>query len=266
MTVDAGAMYGGTSPRALRHLAAICREAVTGSRIPSHAVRQVMGPADEACASALIHELSSTGWSMKQIATLLEHVAATRETAEAPESLFELVLSGPQVDGVATRDTFAVMNELFVTAQTEVLLVGYAVYAGSEIFRNLAERLASFPQLRVWFCLDIQRRADDASAPAQIVRRFADDFYARQWPWTPRPAVYYDTRSLLPVLDDKASLHAKCIVVDRKFALITSANFTRAAHHRNIEAGMFIQYRPHVEKLVACFEGLRDTGVLVLAR
>lgn len=266
MTVDPLSMYGATSARGLRQLAAVCRESVSTGMIPPHALRQVLGLAAQARASDFIDELSGTGWSLDQIATLFEHVALTREAAEAHESLFELVLSGPQVDGVATRDTFAVMNELFVAANTEVLLVGYAVYGGSELFRNLAERLTVTPGLRVWFCLDIPRRPNDASEPAQIVQRYTKDFYARQWPWMPRPAIYYDARSLLASPNEKASLHAKCIIVDRQVALITSANFTQAAQHRNVEAGILVHHRPHVEKLVAYFNGLRDTGVLALAQ
>lgn len=265
MSAAARAVFETTTSPALRQLAALCRESIPLGAVASHSIRQVLGLANQTLAEALIQELSRAGWSLEQIATLCEHVAYSRDASATPDSLFELVLSGPQVDGVATRDTYAVMNELFVSARTEVLLVGYAVYGGSELFRRLADRLVEHQGLRVWFCLDIPRSQRDASQPEVVIRRFTEEFYARQWPWQPRPAVYYDARSLLTQSSERASLHAKCVVVDRSVALVTSANFTPAAQHRNIEAGVLIRYRPHVERLMAYFEGLRDTGALTRA-
>ncbi len=265
MTPDGISLIKATTPASLRQLAALCRQSLPSGAVPAHTLRQVLGTSGQKHAEDFIQGLSRSGWSLEQIATLFEHVATTREATDAPDSLFELVLSGPHVDGVATRDTFAVMNELFVGAHTEVLLVGYAVHGGGELFKRLAERVAEHPSLRVWFCLDIPRRPTDTSLPEQIVQRFTEDFFARQWPWTPRPALHYDVRSLLPASHVRASLHAKCIVVDRTVALITSANFTDAAQHRNIEAGILVSYRPHVERLVSYFEGLRESGVLARA-
>lgn len=35
-------------------------------------------------------------------------------------------------------------------------------------------------------------------------------------------------------------LHAKCVVTDGRWTLLTSANFTEAAQERNIEAGVLV--------------------------
>ncbi len=265
MNAASRAFFEATTTTGLRQLAALCRESLPLGAVASHSIRQVLGPANQTLAVALIEDLLRAGWSLEQVATLCEQVAYSREATVAPESLCELVLSGPQVEGVATRDTYAVMNELFVGARSEVLLVGYAVYGGGELFRRLADRLVEHRDLRVWFCLDIPRHPQDPAQADEVVQRFIADFFARQWPWRPRPAVYYDARSLLTQSSERASLHAKCVIVDRAVALITSANFTQAAQHRNIEAGMLVHYRPHVERLMAYFEGLRDTGVFVVA-
>ena len=60
----------------------------------------------------------------------------------------------------------------------------------------------------------------------------------------------------------RASLHAKCIVIDEKRALITSANFTEAAHERNIEAGTVITDTILARALKAQFDTLVDCGAL----
>jgi len=70
-------------------------------------------------------------------------------------------------------------------------------------------------------------------------------------------------RSLLDSRDKLSSLHAKCVVIDRRVALITSANFTEAAQQRNIEAGVIVRYPLFVERLVGYFEGLKESKQLV---
>jgi phosphatidylserine/phosphatidylglycerophosphate/cardiolipin synthase-like enzyme len=137
----------------------------------------------------------------------------------------------------------------------EVLLVGYAVYNGRKLFEPLAKRMAEVPALSVRFCLDIARQHNDATAAAEIVSKFARDFRARHWPWERLPELYYDPRSL-QTGDARASLHAKCVIVDGERALITSANFTDAAQRKNIEAGVVISHRPTVARLADYFAGL----------
>ena len=67
------------------------------------------------------------------------------------------------------------------------------------------------------------------------------DFFKKDWPENGRaPEVFYDPRSLEFDPATRASLHAKCIVIDRRIAFVTSANFTEAAQLRNIEVGVLV--------------------------
>lgn len=52
------------------------------------------------------------------------------------------------------------------------------------------------------------------------------------------------------------------VVIDRKVAFITSANFTGAAQSRNIEAGVLLRQPRIATRLHGYFEGLIGTGVL----
>jgi phosphatidylserine/phosphatidylglycerophosphate/cardiolipin synthase-like enzyme len=119
------------------------------------------------------------------------------------------------------------------------------------------------PELRVWLCLDVSRKQTDTSLPQEIVRRFANDFREKHWPGKRLPELYYDPRSLSDSKEKRSSLHAKCVVIDRRVALITSANFTEAAQQRNIEAGVMVRYPLFGERLVGYFEGLRASGQLI---
>jgi len=75
------------------------------------------------------------------------------------------------------------------------------------------------------------------------------------------PEVYYDPRSLEVNVTKKASLHAKCIVVDRRVAFVSSASFTEAGQMRNIEAGVVIRSAHFASKLASHFETLAETGL-----
>jgi phosphatidylserine/phosphatidylglycerophosphate/cardiolipin synthase-like enzyme len=177
--------------------------------------------------------------------------------------LCSLVISGPDVPGVPMADTGAVMQTLVAEARKTILLVGYAIHNGKRLFEPLAKRMADDPALQVTLCIDIGRGHHDTSLPEDVVRRFADEFRTEQWPWPNLPSVYYDPRALAMPGYERASLHAKCVIVDRRAALITSANFTEAAYFRNIEAGALVRHEGTVERLSDYFDGLQAAGHLV---
>ena len=252
------ALHKLTTP-ALRELGASFRSGAMAKGVSAHMVQQIAGASLAGELTQGLAQLIDTGWSPSQIGTLAESIAETRERVHRPEGLFDLVLSGPEVAGIPTRDTAAVMHALIEQSEKEVLLVGYAVHRARGLFERLAKRMALRPDLKVWFCLNIQRRPRDTSLGSEIVRRFAIDFVNKHWPWEPRPDIYYDPRSVENTGTTMASLHAKCLLVDRREALITSANFTEAAQKRNIEAGVLVRYIPLVERLASYFDGLRHS-------
>ena len=243
-------------------LAELAGELDAGSlaRGPSaHALQQIAGASLAPDLAESLEQLTSQGWATQQIAALAMTIREAREQAANPEGLFDVVLTGPDVPGVPTRDTAAAMTSLVAEARNEVLLVGYAVYNAKKIFERLATKMREEPQLKVQFLLNIQRRYNDTSLESEIVHRFAMDFVTKHWPWAPRPDMYYDPRSLEVGATKRASLHAKCVVVDRRTAMITSANFTEAAHERNIEAGVIVNYAPFVQRIADYFTALRDS-------
>ena len=61
---------------------------------------------------------------------------------------------------------------------------------------------------------------------------------------------------------DSQFMIPKCIVIDEDRALITSANFTEAAHERNIEAGTVITDTILARSLRGQFDTLVDHGAL----
>lgn len=250
------------STASLRALAASLREGALSSGITSHAVQQIAGP-NAAEVERCLKDLLQGGISLSHIAVTADVAAHAKAGMPDPATLFDLVLSGPELPGIPTSDTAAVMQALIEDASAEILLVGYAVHNGQRLFERLAARMQALPALRVTFCLDISRPFSDTSLTSEIVRRFAHEFRTKHWPWPALPNLYYDPRSLSEEMTERSSLHAKCIVVDRRAALVTSANFTEAAHVRNIEAGVLMRHAPLARRLAEYFEGLMTAGQLV---
>ena len=214
-----------------------------------------------AAVSAWVTSLENAAFTPIQIARVLHSTVAgrPRDRVLVPD----LVVSGPDVPGVPTADTYAVVQSLFQEAQNEIVLAGYAFHNGKLLFERLAEQKRLRPHLRVIFHADVPRRAGDTTTPEAIVLRYAEEFRNRHWPWQPFPEVYYDPRALGTDSHTRASLHAKVVVVDRSKLLLTSANFTEAAHQRNIEMGLLSRAPYLAEQVASYFEGLRQSGHLL---
>jgi phosphatidylserine/phosphatidylglycerophosphate/cardiolipin synthase-like enzyme len=95
-----------------------------------------------------------------------------------------------------------------------------------------------------------------------VARDFFREFLKRNWPGPRKPELYYDPRSLGKKADERGVIHAKVIVVDGHTSLVTSANFTEAAHARNIEAGALVRDPAFATSLEQQFTSLVSSGML----
>ena len=198
--------------------------------------------------------------SASSTALLLEVVAAER-APESGSTRIELVTSGPDAAG-STRDTGVIPRELFASAERRVLIVGFAVHQGREIFAVLGERMRLSPDLTVRVCLDVRRNPGDTTRDEALLRRFAERFPKHEWPGPKAPEVFYDPRSLIEGDALRASLHAKCVVADGERIYIGSANFTEAAQLRNIEIGVAVRAAGTALAIEGHFAALIERGHL----
>ncbi len=206
--------------------------------------------------------LEQQGFSPTQIATMLELLRADRMNRPSLDDNLELVTTAPEIDGIANRDTSAVVRDLFANANQSVLIAGYAVYQGQKVFQALADRMLAVPSLKVRLFLDIQRPQGDSSAASEVVRRFAAEFRLSQWPdQRPWPQVFFDPRSLDSTSLKRSSLHAKAVVVDSHTVFISSANFTEAAQQRNIEVGILARSDHLAHRLTEFFDKGLSSGL-----
>ncbi len=184
------------------------------------------------------------GFGPKPLAAMLRAIAGERETQQRVKDRVSWVWSGPSDALFPSRDTSVVVQELFKQARRSVVLMSYAFDRGDKarkVFEVLADRMAETTELQVTFCANLQPSHDKLEKPEEAVARFKAQFKSDVWPWATLPKVYYDPRSLNSQGKDRASLHAKCLIIDSEVALVSSANFTEAAHERNFEAGVLVR-------------------------
>ncbi len=192
---------------------------------------------------AELRSMSDDGMTAAHIARLLRLLAEERQAAQSIADRIELVWSGPELPGNTSRDTSVVVRQLFREARRSLLIASYAIDKGAKaqaLFGELAARMDAEPDLSVRLFLNIQRPHRDETPEAILLRQFADTFRDDIWPGERLPEVYYDPRALEIGPGPKACLHAKVVVVDEERVFISSANFTEAAHERNIEAGVVV--------------------------
>lgn len=247
----------------LRAIAAAIRSRRLAAPYTSAGLSRLLSAALAESVAQELAGLAAQGWTEAQLATALELIIADRASRSSGGETITLVTTGPEAPGVVNRDTSVVARELFAHARESVLLAGYAVYQGRQVFQALADRMAELPSMRVRMFLDVQRAHGDTSVASELVRRFAHRFRTREWPAErPLPSVYYDSRSLRTGIGKRASLHAKCIVVDREAVFISSANFTEAAQERNIEIGLLVRSPTLAEQVERHFEALLAAGMV----
>lgn len=155
----------------------------------------------------------------------------------------ELVATLPPDMPGLVRTTAQVVREMIRQAEKEVILLGYEL-TDLDMVRLLAE--ASGRGAEVILISDRER-----GASGRVLRA---------WPIGSRlPRVFEDKERSDGAL--YASMHAKCLLVDSRDLLITSANFTFHGLHGNIEIGVRLAGPPALEAR-KIFSHLVETRVI----
>lgn len=214
---------------------------------------------------AELNQLHSRGTTPVHIAYTLRLLAAEREVSQELRDRVELVWTAHNIGGMDSRDTSIVVRELFNSAKTSVLVSSFAIDKGKKakaLFQVLADRMDANPDLELKMFLNVHRPHYSEAPESVLLREFANTFRQEIWPGQRLPEVFHDPRVLSLDWNSKACLHAKCIVVDEEQVLITSANFTEAAHERNLEAGVLLNDPVAAKAMQAQFETLINQKIL----
>ncbi len=212
-----------------------------------------------------LNRLIDTGVTLSHLAYTLRILAEERLESQKLRDRIDLVWTGQEFSGSSSRDTRIVVCELFQSATESVLISSFALDKGDStrlLFQALSERMTLFPNLDVRIFLNVHRPYQDLTSESILLRQFAEFFRRDIWSGNKLPEVFHDPRSLSVEPNKRACLHAKCVVIDRERVLVTSANFTEAAHDRNIEAGILIDDPAIADAITNQFNSLVVSGKL----
>lgn len=174
--------------------------------------------------------------------------AIVSERRQHPRPDLDLVWSGPDAPRAQSRDTSQVVRELFSSAERCVIVAGYAFWGASAIFETLHARALAVP-----LDLEFYVHVDPTGANRQMTLA---SFFRFTWPWTDVVPLVYTSD-----YPGGGHMHAKCVVVDERSTLITSANFTTAAQHENVELGVLVRDASFGARVAAQWRSLGSQGV-----
>lgn len=150
----------------------------------------------------------------------------------------EVVWTGPEPVGATSRDTAAVVAGMFRDAEREVLVscfsLDHATPAQSLFAPLHATMVKRAVKTSIFF--DVEWCAK-AAGKSRVEATHAGVFLGLYWPFgAPFPDLFFDPRALES--GPPCSMHAKMVVVDRRFVLVGSANLTDRGQTRNVELGV----------------------------
>lgn len=245
------------------------------ARVPTSELRRLLRAVEASSLSAPLREaeLHAEGLPASEIVAVLHSLdraavvrvlgAMIADRDQRPPPHLDLVWTGPETRVASSRDTAVLVRELFAGAKESVLIAGFSFDHGEEIFGALHHGMRD-RGVRTEIFIDIRDAAPPGVLPAAHARAYATRFLEKNWSFGPPfPTLFYDPRSAQNRA--LASLHAKCIVVDVKSTLVTSANFTDRGQTRNLELGVLIGDRDFAARVVNQWRSLVDADVLVEA-
>jgi cardiolipin synthase A/B len=189
----------------------------------------------------------------KDLELILRTSGRAYRAATAQEKV-ELAWTGPTSLQSSFRRTDQVWRDVILEASRTLWIATYATFPGSEVNDAIEEALRKSVQVN----LIVERPEDNPNLTVTGINRFSDRIRteSRFWSWAVdrRPGAASGQNS---------SMHAKCVIADKRMAFVTSANLTDAAMVRNVEVGMLVTGGSLPRRLVECFESMLTVGDLV---
>jgi phosphatidylserine/phosphatidylglycerophosphate/cardiolipin synthase-like enzyme len=207
-------------------------------------------------------ESNAPSLGAQDVTATIKSALACYRLAEGRAHTVDPVWTGPEVSGSAVRRTEAVVSEIIAIAEKELLIVGYWLVTSTEQIKDLLDLLIDKARsgVQVRFVFDSGEKSSGPDNFSALDQRWPSDLESAKrevYRWSERLA----TATSMSGHQYDRKLHAKVIVADRRDALVTSANLTKAGLLENLEMGLRIQ-GPMAGALVRHFDLLIDEGIL----
>ena len=189
----------------------------------------------------------------KQLHTFL--LALRTQSSATQSSPVNLAWTGPRSPSLPLRRTEQVLNELIDDAKTELFVIAFAFYRAENVKNALKRAIARNVQVTML----MESSADDeGTTDFDMVTKLQNELGPTvkflEWPADKREQ---DEKG------KRGALHVKCAIADGSRAFVTSANLTAFAMTFNMELGVEIRDVNLVQRLVAHFDYLESSRVLV---
>jgi phosphatidylserine/phosphatidylglycerophosphate/cardiolipin synthase-like enzyme len=220
---------------------------------PDHAALQAVAvPGFAEAARAVLAAQAADAVPDEQAAAYLRGLAAGHAQQMAAVKV-ESVWSGPTSHHVPVRATAQVLMDVVGEASHELLLMTYS----AKPYQPLLERLAAAVArgVAVTVVVETLHGAGSALNGAEPATAFATVPGICLWHWPVNQRV-----------EDKAKMHAKIAVADRRVLLVSSANLTQSGVAKNIEAGLLVRGGTAPQRAAEHISELQTRGVLARLR
>ncbi|RYD63093.1 MAG: hypothetical protein EOP84_33955 [Verrucomicrobiaceae bacterium] len=230
----------------------------------------ILGAANEEAAVAVFPRLTGI-MSKESLIQLKKGVAATgataRELALALSATIEgiqagranpdihLVWTGPDTPRTSPRDTLPQMLEMIGNSKHTLLLVTFAAFKVTRIMEALNDAHQRGVQLMV-VVESVSNSGGQISHDA--CKAFPPSLQNAGCLWLWPLAKRKLNKKGLP-----GKLHAKCLVIDGRETLVSSANLTEDAMERNIEMGLRCTNSAIAQEIELRFNSLKKAGILL---
>jgi len=167
------------------------------------------------------------------------------------------------------EDTAVVLRRLFARAEREVLIAGFRVTERA-LLEPLRRPDARRLDVSIYFHIqpDVDWRGRDREGSPDLdtwPSRWWQGFLGDVWPEAiDPPRGFYSPVTLGRQDDGYHSMHAKTVVVDRRWWLVSSANLTDRAMSRNLELGVLHDDEVLAEGVVEHFAALIAAGAFTV--
>ncbi|MEU0960793.1 DISARM system phospholipase D-like protein DrmC [Micromonospora aurantiaca] len=220
---------------------------------PDQALRHavpVPGFAD--AAAAVLAAQHADGVPGMEAAAYLRGLAAGHAQRSA-EVRIESVWSGPSTHPVPVRSTAQVLVGLVEQARSELLLMTYSARPYPPLVDSLIAAVRR--QVSVTVVVETLAGAGGAMQGPEPAAAFAavPGIHIWQWPTAQRTT-------------DRAKMHAKIAIADRRVLLVSSANLTQSGVNLNIEAGLLVHGGTAPRRAAEHIAELQSRGVLTRLR
>ncbi len=138
--------------------------------------------------AAELVSLQTCGFTTTTLAITLEALAEDAAARQRAIDQVQLVWTSPDEEGPHVRDTSVVVGQLLSEARQSLWISTYSIFNGHELFLPIEEAWTFRPELEVVLILNVPP-SDDAA-----VEKYAWAFWKYHWPWSRKPAVFYDPR------------------------------------------------------------------------